>query len=285
MICSFIFECPYRFVAEKSRRKAIKVGNILWTKKTKRKGHSKINEQIKRNLYTWITRHPQVVQSPISNDCLKVVLDDQIEPQLVPKLLLQVYVRELHNRILSDPNHGGLKDARDEYGKIIISDSTLRSLLPPQLKQMSARYKVMCGCECCIYDKSIHSLLLSWRDRYLKKLKDKSQNAQSRRSGEKAHHIYTTYKNTVMPHGRHIYAKVSDMASAKICAYPNSDNELPHWKCVLRCCAYCPCIDIPYQETNKKHEETTPSIRFHIYHIIGRCTSHDIIPFKYNTIF
>ena len=51
-----------RFVAEKSRRKAMKVGNSLWTKKTKRNGHSKINEQIKLNLYTWITRHPQVVK-------------------------------------------------------------------------------------------------------------------------------------------------------------------------------------------------------------------------------
>ena len=50
------------FVAAKSRRKSMKVCNSLWTKKTKRKGNSKINEQIKRNLYTWITRHPQVVQ-------------------------------------------------------------------------------------------------------------------------------------------------------------------------------------------------------------------------------
>ena len=33
-----------RFVAAKSRRKSIKVCNILWTKKKKRKGHSKINE-------------------------------------------------------------------------------------------------------------------------------------------------------------------------------------------------------------------------------------------------
>ena len=41
-------------------------------------------------------------------------------------------VRELHNNLVSDPNYGGLKDARDEDGKIIISDSTLRSLLPPQ---------------------------------------------------------------------------------------------------------------------------------------------------------
>ena len=77
-----------RIVAAKYKRTAMKVGNNLWAKKTKRKGHSKINEQIKRNLYTWITRHPQVVQSLISNDCLKVMLDDQTEPQLVPNLLL-----------------------------------------------------------------------------------------------------------------------------------------------------------------------------------------------------
>ena len=73
-------------------------------------------------------------------------------------------VREPHNSLVRDPNDGGLKYARDENGKIIISDSTLRLLFPPQLKQMSARYKVMCGCEYCIYAKIIHSSLLSWRD-------------------------------------------------------------------------------------------------------------------------
>ena len=79
---------------------------------------------------------------------------------------------------------------------------------------MSEQYKVVCGCECFIYAKSIHSSFLSWRDRYLKKLKDKRQNAQIRRSGEKAHQIYTTYKNTVIPHGIHIYATASDMENA-----------------------------------------------------------------------
>ena len=56
----------------------------------------------------------------------------QTEPQLVPTLLLQVLVREPHNICVSDPNDGGLKYARDEDDNIIISDSTLRSLLPPQ---------------------------------------------------------------------------------------------------------------------------------------------------------
>ena len=130
----------------------------------------------------------------MSNDCLKVMLDDQTEPQLVPKLLLQVPVRELHNRLVSDTNDVGLKYYRYEYDNIIISDSTLCSLLPPQLIQMSAQYKVMCGCECCITTRSIYSTFLSWHDRLSEKLKDKSQNSQSRRSGEKSHHIYNTYK-------------------------------------------------------------------------------------------
>ena len=124
-----------RVVDTKSKRKSMKVGNILCTNKSKRKGHSKINEQIKNNWYAWITRHPQIVQSTIYNDCIKVLLDNKTEPQLVPKLLLQVSVRELYNSPVIDPNDGGLKDARDEDGNIIISDSTLRSLLPPQLKK------------------------------------------------------------------------------------------------------------------------------------------------------
>ena len=103
------------------------------------------------------------------------MLDDQSEPQLVPNFLVQVSVRELHNSLVSYPNDGGLKDARDEDGTIIISDSTLRALLPPQLRKMSARYKIMCGCECCISDKSIHSSLLSWRDRYLKNSRIKAK--------------------------------------------------------------------------------------------------------------
>ena len=119
-------------------------------------------------MYTWITHHPKVVQSQIYNDCFKVPLDDQIEPQIVSKLLLQVSARLLNNSLVSDPNYGGMKDARHEDDNIIIRGSAFCSLLPPQLKKMSARYKFMWGCECCISAKSIHSSLLSWRDRYLK---------------------------------------------------------------------------------------------------------------------
>ena len=44
-------------------------------------------------------------------------------------------VGKLHNSLVSDPNYGGIKEARNEENIIIISDSTLRMLLPPQLKK------------------------------------------------------------------------------------------------------------------------------------------------------
>ena len=88
-----------------------------------------------------------------------------------------------------------------------------------------------------------------------------------------------------MPHGRHIYAKSSDMENSTMCNNPHSDNALPLWNCVLWCCADCPCINLPDLETTKKHKETTPSTRFHIYHIIGRCTAHGRITLKDKKIY
>ena len=101
---------------------------------TKAKRALKIIEEIRKYIYDWIIHHVQVVQSPIANDFLKVRIDGYTEPQLVPTLLLQVSVRELHNNLISATKDGGLKEAIYEYDKTIISDSTLRSLLPSQFK-------------------------------------------------------------------------------------------------------------------------------------------------------
>ena len=53
-----------------------------------------------------------------------------------------------------------------------------------------------------------------------------------------------------MLHGRHIYAKASDMSNATMCTYIQSDRAIPHWKCVLQCCTEYPNTTLLYQETN-----------------------------------
>ena len=110
--------------------------------------------------------------SPIANNCLKLSIEVKLEQHLVPKLLLQVLVRELHNSMMSPPEEGGFKEARDADNNIIISDSTLPKFLSLQLNNTNCQYKVMCGCECLISSKIIRLSLLTWCDRCLKHLKN-----------------------------------------------------------------------------------------------------------------
>ena len=83
-----------------------------------------------------------------------------------------------------------------------------------------------------------------------------------------------------MTYGCHFYAKVSDMEKATMCAYHHSDNALPHCKYVFPYCDNCPCTNNTDQETDNEYSDTTPSIRFHIYHIIAGCNNHGRIIFK-----
>ena len=59
-----------------------------------------------------------------------------------------------------------------------------------------------------------------------------------------------------------------------MCAFSQSDHALPHWKCVWRCCAKFTSINIINQETYDQYPDNSPSIFFHIYHLIARCTKH-----------
>ena len=59
---------------------------------------------------------------------------------------------------------------------------------------MTNRYKLMCGCECCIYSKIMHLSLLTCHDFNLKHLKGRSHNAQNRRSGESSSRIFEPIK-------------------------------------------------------------------------------------------
>ena len=139
---------------------------------------------------------------------------------------------------------------------------------------MSAQYKFMCGYEWFTSAKTIHSPLISYRDCYLSKINDLSQNLKNRSYGEKSNRLFETYKKSVVTNGRHIYATSADMAMHTICAYPPSQNVLPHWKYVLYCCFKFPRIYLSDQEPDRHNYNESPSIRFHIYHLISRCTVH-----------
>ena len=47
-----------------------------------------------------------------------------------------------------------------------------------------------------------------------------------------------------------------------MCTYPHSDHAQTHWKCVLQCCAECPHINLPDQETDKNMKKQHPQLGF-----------------------
>ena len=54
------------------------------------------------------------------------------------------------------------------------------------------------------------------------------------------------------------------------CTYKN--HGLQHCKYVLHCCDKCPIIFLTIQEANKNTTNTCPTIIFHVYRNVSRCT-------------
>ena len=146
------------------------------------------------------------------------------------------------------PEEDGLNEARYSDNNIIISDSTLCNILPPQLNNMTSWYKVMCSCECYISSKSMNSSLLTWHNFRMKHLKDRSRNALNIRSNKISGHIFETCKNYVRPHGCHIYNTAADISMATMCLCTSKSRALILCKCILCCFRKCPSIVLPSQE-------------------------------------
>ena len=79
-----------------------------------------------------------VRESPITRDTLLIVDADTKEKRRVPKLLLECSMRQLHNEIIASPDDVVLVGARHAItNDVIISDTMIRSLAPPQLRTMT----------------------------------------------------------------------------------------------------------------------------------------------------
>ena len=93
--------------------------------------------------------------------------------------------------MVSSPEEGELKYSREEDNAIIISDSTLKNILPTQIKNMTT-WKKLCvdvsvtyQTKACIRN-YYHCVRFFW------KIKDQSCNAQNKRSDEMANILFDT---------------------------------------------------------------------------------------------
>ena len=108
------------------------------------RGWIKVNDELLKKIHSFIRNHPHVVESPLANDMATVKNQEGLLIK-VPKLLLQIPIRVLHNDLVKN-----LVEAIDSTGKVMVSDTKLRQILPKELRYMSNRYKLMCGCIDCL---------------------------------------------------------------------------------------------------------------------------------------
>ena len=120
---------------------------VNWITTGTRKYKTDFTDDFVKELHEWVKGHRDVIACPNGKDTLKIKMEGQKDPVLMEKLLIQISIRELHNDLVKPMSEGGFAGARDKEGNIIIGDTTLKRLLPPQLRKMTKRNKILCGCE------------------------------------------------------------------------------------------------------------------------------------------
>ena len=259
-------------------RKALKVSkgvsrNAKWLTILKRhwRGHRKLTPAAKEAIVSWVRQHENVVTSPIYSETLQVKRPGSSEKHRVPKLLLEIPVRELHNLLVAPTYQGGLAQSRDEENKILCSDTTLRRIIRrdlPELRRMSLRHKQMCGCEICISMHSLHKSLNGFRQRLVR------TSTMPDETPEQSERI-EAYKDTVLPNGESWHEKARQ-AIKEIQCPAVANCGYPHWKCVLQRCTVCP--DYPVPSFEREVDEVARTIKFHSYCKATKCSDHGDLP-------
>ena len=86
-------------------------------------------------------------ESPIARDTLLITDAESGVKWRVPKILLECSMLQLHNELIASPDYGGLIGSRHaDTNDVIISDTMLSYLAPPQLRPIIDHHKIMCGC-------------------------------------------------------------------------------------------------------------------------------------------
>lgn len=119
----------------------------------RRSGRTRFTVDFIKRLHHWLLNDcNNVIASPNKNDTVLVYDPDTKKKERKQKYFYRFSICEVHNEMIDEK--GGFDGARDEEGKVILSDTSLRMLLPKQLWQLTNSQKQMCGCKICIVGRS-----------------------------------------------------------------------------------------------------------------------------------
>ena len=112
--------------------------------------NKKVSKALRQKLVQYKMKNSNVREYPIACDTLLITDAEYGVTRRVPKPVLQCCMKQLNNDIITRPDDGVLLGSKHaNTNDLIISDTMLRSLAPPQLHPMTYNQKRMCGCAIC----------------------------------------------------------------------------------------------------------------------------------------
>ena len=111
--------------------------------------------------------------------------------------------KDLYDDIIKPPSLGGLYEAIDNYGNIIIGEFKLRESFPLKLQLMSILRRDSCGCDICILETSLQAYLNICRLINILLLEQLDEPRGRTRSPSLFHEGFTTYRVCAHTNGCH----------------------------------------------------------------------------------
>ena len=123
------------------------------------RGISRYNTTTKKFIEEIVERilsHTNIKPSCVSSNVVKVLNPESNQKEFSPKMLMDITVRDLHNDTIKPSDDGGLESVVDSVTqKVLISDTTFRLFIPPQVRKLTTKLCQICGCELCIIPKDM----------------------------------------------------------------------------------------------------------------------------------
>ena len=213
--------------------------------------------------------------SPIARDTLLITDSESGVKRRVPNILLECSIQQLHNELINSLDNKGLIVSRhSNKNDVIISDTMLCSLAPPQLRTMTDHHKMMCGCAICNTSNYFQWSLNAWRRKQLKIMKYKVDNSSWGGGGELTQ-AHKSYANYAFPNDETRHPRCKNAADYVIFSPNNDECQLPNCKCVLRKFTSCTSIVLPVVERDPSNQ--APMIMFNTYITQFTCSRHGIL--------
>ena len=223
-------------------------------------------------MFEWILHHPHVIASPIHRDTILIKVPQPngiILKERVGKLLLEISVRDLYHDLLKPPPVGLSDVYCSSTNNIIISETYLRNILPPQLRPITFAQKQLCGCEVCTIMRMVHTSLIRFRKDCCRKHDSiSSTTTRSRRSNEHSFQRYVSYLNN---NPFMLSNDCRDTLNSMTCSKSNEHNN-PKWNCIMGRCPSCSNPKIPMIEAEP--DSILGSISYGTYKFQTKCKVH-----------